>query len=221
MSLSEANQDYLKAIYKLRAHGTVTTQALADRLKVAPPSATAMIKKLAALQLVTHTPYYGVQLTQTGEKIALEIIRHHRLVETYLTEVLGLGWDQAHIEAERWEHILSEEVEARMDAALGSPTRDPHGAAIPTLNGEIAVDDWTRLSEVSGGENLIVRRVSDENAELLGHLREIGLVPGAHVAVQRAVGAEGTLHLEIEGQAHVFGIAPARFVYVETLDETL
>jgi DtxR family Mn-dependent transcriptional regulator len=220
MSLSEANQDYLKAIYKLRSRGVVTTQALADRLKVAPPSATAMVKKLAALQLVTHTPYYGVQLTPTGEKIALEVIRHHRLVETYLTEILGLGWDQAHIEAERWEHILSEEVEARMDAALGNPTRDPHGAAIPSIDGKIVVDDWTRLADVSGGENLIVRRVSDENAQLLGHLREIGLVPGARVAVQRAVGAEGTLHLQIEGETRVFGLDPARFVYVEIVSNT-
>src|SRR6185503_11544982 len=110
--LTPAAEDYLKSIYSLRTESaTVTTQALAGRLGVAAPSATAMVKKLASLQLVRHTPYYGVELTPAGEKIALEVIRHHRLVETYLAEVLGVPWDKVHDEADRWEHVISEEVE--------------------------------------------------------------------------------------------------------------
>src|SRR5690606_39879727 len=148
MVLSAAAEDYLKTIYKLRDDDApTTTQAVAARLSVAPPSATAMIKKLAAMKLVRHTPYRGVELTEAGEKIALEVIRHHRLIETYLAEVLGVAWDKVHDEAERWEHVLSEEVEAKMAAALGNPTRDPHGAPIPALDGSVPRDGWTRLSE--------------------------------------------------------------------------
>ncbi|HEX8833958.1 MAG TPA: metal-dependent transcriptional regulator, partial [Abditibacteriaceae bacterium] len=160
--ISHAAEDYLKTIYKLRTADSlepggaqaVTTQALAVRLGVSSPSATAMVKKLASLSLVRHTPYYGVELTEAGEKIALEIIRHHRLVETYLTQILGVEWDKVHAEAERWEHILSDEVEARMDAALGNPTRDPHGAPIPTRDGQIARDIWDNLQTFSAGSHL-------------------------------------------------------------------
>jgi DtxR family Mn-dependent transcriptional regulator len=174
-----------------------------------------MVKKLAAMKLVRHEPYKGVQLTVTGEKIALEVIRHHRLVETYLTQVLGLEWDKVHDEAERWEHVLSDEVEARMAEALGHPTHDPHGAPIPTLNGEIAADEWTRLSDAEKGTQATVRRVSDEDAELLGHLREVGLVPGNEVEVLRAIAAEGVLQLRVAGRKRTVGIAPAASVFVE------
>jgi DtxR family Mn-dependent transcriptional regulator len=219
--LSAAAEDYLKTIYKLRssdegAGAPVTTQALAERLGVAAPSATAMVKKLASLELVRHTPYRGVELTEAGEKIALEVIRHHRLVETYLAEVLGVAWDKVHDEAERLEHVLSEEVEERMSAALGHPTRDPHGAPIPTHDGRIERDAWLRLSGFDAGSQVIVRRVSDENAVLLRHLSDVGLVPGARVEVLRNTAAEGVLLLRVEGQNHTVGVPAAAIVLVST-----
>ncbi len=216
MILSPACEDYLKAIYKLRSGGeAVTTQAIAARMEVAPPSATAMIKKLASLKLARHEKYYGVELTPAGEKIALEIIRHHRLIETYLSEVLGMDWDKVHDEAERWEHILSEEVEAKMAAALGNPTRDPHGAPIPTLEGEIPQDGWLRLSEVSAGTTATIRRVSDQSADLLRHFQEMDLVPGREIEVLRATPAEGVLRLRVVGENKIIGLAPAKEIFVE------
>jgi DtxR family Mn-dependent transcriptional regulator len=216
MTLSPACEDYLKTIYKLRCDGeTVTTQAVAARLGVAPPSATAMIKKLASLKLARHEKYYGVELTPAGEKIALEVIRHHRLIETYLADVLGLEWDKVHDEAERWEHILSDEVEAKMAAALGHPTRDPHGAPIPSLDGDMARDGWLRLSEASAGTAATVRRVSDENADLLRHLHDLNLVPGCEIEVLRAAPAEGVLQLRVAGKRKTIGALPAQAVFVE------
>ncbi len=132
--LSSAVEDYLKAIHTLGATSSapVTTQALADHLNIAPASATNMAKRLAAMGLAHHTPYRGIELSQTGERIAVEVVRHHRIIETFLSEVLGLDATKVHAEAERWEHVLSEEVEALMMAKLGHPEFDPHGQPIPT-----------------------------------------------------------------------------------------
>ncbi len=214
--LSAAVEDYLKTIYALRSEGAeiVTTQALANRLSVAAPSVTAMVKKLAALQLARHTPYRGVELLPAGEKIALEIIRHHRLIETYLAQILGLDWDKVHDEAERLEHVLSEEVEARMAAALGNPLRDPHGAPIPSASGEIPRESDSPLSGATAGEFLTVRRVADENSEVLRHLSAVGLRPDAQIEVLRAEAAEGVLQLRVDGVAQTIGAAPARSVFV-------
>jgi DtxR family Mn-dependent transcriptional regulator len=130
--LSQTAEDYLKEIYKLQTEqGRATTSALAERVGVSPPSATAMLKKLAELKLVRHEPYHGVTLTRAGEKAAIEVIRHHRLLEQYLSETLGLPLDHVHAEADRLEHALSEELEARIDESLGFPTHDPHGDPIP------------------------------------------------------------------------------------------
>ena len=220
LSLSHSAQDYLKTIYQLQRGGSpVTTQALADSLEVAAPSATAMVKKLAALNLVRHAPYRGVELTRAGEKIALEMIRHHRLIETYLAEVLGVSWDKVHDEAERWEHVLSEEVEAKIAEALNHPSHDPHGSPIPTVDGDIAHDDWTPLSQIGAGIAVTVRRVEDENGELLRHLHELRLVPGAQVDVLRAVAAEGVLQLRVEGEKCTLGLAPAAAIYVEVHED--
>ena len=227
-TLSPAVEDYLKTIYHLREESEglassseaepwvgVTTQAVASRLGVSSPSATAMIKKLAALGLARHTPYRGVELSEGGEKVALEVIRHHRLSETFLTQVLGVEWDRAHEEADKWEHVLSEEVEARMAALLGDPTHDPHGAPIPTLDGRVARASGAPLAQAEAGERVVVRRVRDEDGELLRHLGAVGLVPGAEVEVLRAVPAEGVLQLRISGQGCVIGLAPASAVVVE------
>jgi len=235
-TLSSSGEDYLKAIYKLRGEGAsdvrsegasdvrsegasatsanVSTQALAARLGVAAPSATAMVKKLATMKLVVHSPYRGVELTRAGEQIALEVIRHHRLVETYLSEVLGVAWDKVHDEAERWEHVLSEEVEAKMAEALGHPTRDPHGAPIPAVDGTIARDNWTRLGEASSGTTWTMCRASDKRGETLRHLGELGLVPGARIEVLRAAPEEGVLHLRVGGRKQILGKAPADAVFV-------
>jgi DtxR family transcriptional regulator, Mn-dependent transcriptional regulator len=133
--LSEAIQDYLKSIYKLEAaHGRVTIGALAKDQEVSPASASAMVKKLAALDLLEHEPYHGARLTPAGERVALEVIRHHRLIELYLAETLGLDVEDVHDEADRLEHVISEELEARIDKALGFPTHDPHGDPIPDKN---------------------------------------------------------------------------------------
>jgi DtxR family Mn-dependent transcriptional regulator len=133
--LSDAIQDYLREIYKLSASGDrVTTTALARGMGVSPASASAMVKKLAALSLVVHAPYHGVSLTPEGERVALEVIRHHRLLELYLAETLGIHIDEVHDEANRLEHVLSEELEARIDESLGYPTHDPHGDPIPDAN---------------------------------------------------------------------------------------
>ena len=134
-ALSDAIQDYLKEIYKLGTESErVSTSALAERQQVSAASASAMVKKLAALGLAEHAPYRGVTLTHAGEQVALEVIRHHRLLELYLAETLGIGVDDVHDEADRLEHVLSEELEARIDSALGFPTHDPHGDPIPDAN---------------------------------------------------------------------------------------
>lgn len=215
--LSSSMEDYLKTIYHLREEGAdeVSTLLVATRLGVAAPSATAMIKKLATLELVNHEPYHGVKLTADGERVALEIIRHHRLSEAFLTQVLGLEWDKAHAEADRWEHVLSEEVEAKMAALLGDPTHDPHGAPIPTLDGRIAEFGGQLLTEIGPGQRAKVVRVSDEDAPLLRHLAEVGLVPGARVEVLRAEEVEGVLKLRVGKREQVLGVVPARGVWVE------
>ena len=221
-SLSAATEDYLKTILHLREEAPVgatseaiTTQAIASRLAVAAPSATAMIKKLATLGLVSHTPYHGVELTSEGEKVALEVTRHHRLSESFLTEILGLDWDKAHIEAEKWEHVLSEEVEARMAAMLGHPTHDPHGSPIPTLDGKMPRETGEPLSQLPAGTRAIVRRVSDEDAAVLRYLQTVGLVPGAHFEITRAVPAEGVLQIRVGDTEYTVGLAPAKAVIVE------
>ena len=181
---SQAIEDYLKAIYKLQVRdSTVLTSVLASYLQVSPSAATGMIKKMAASNLVRHRPYQGVELTAPGEKIALEVIRHHRLVELYLTEALGVPWDKVHDEAEKWEHVLSEDLEDRIDAFLGYPKSDPHGAPIPDRDGKISDRDVRTLSELSTGDKAVIIEVCDEDAEILRYLGEAHLYPRTEVQV--------------------------------------
>lgn len=217
--LSAATEDYLKAIYKLCGEdGAASTRALSQRLGVSAPSVTVMMKKLAARKLVRHTPYHGVELTASGEKIALEIIRHHRLIETYLAEILGMDWDKVHDEAERWEHVLGEEAEARIAALLGNPQHDPHGAPIPSVDGVVARERFSPLSQARAGQKLRVQRVSDEDGELLRHLQKIGVVPRAEIEVMRAESAEGVLHLRVGGKKQTIGSVPAGVVFVGAVE---
>src|SRR5438477_486719 len=158
--LSQTAQDYLKEIYKLeKGSGRAVTSAIAERLGVAPPSVTSMLKKLAALGLVEHEPYKGARLTKMGEKAAVEVIRHHRLLEQYLSETLGMPIDAVHAEADRLEHALSEELEARIDESLGFPTHDPHGDPIPDAALNIETAAGRPLAELEPGERATVRRV--------------------------------------------------------------
>jgi DtxR family Mn-dependent transcriptional regulator len=196
--LSDAAQDYLREIYKLQTeNGHVKTSALAQRMRVAPPSATAMMKKLASHGLVDHRPYYGVRLTRTGERIALELLRHHRLLELYLARTLELGLDAVHAEADRLEHALSETLEERIDKALGSPTQDPHGDPIPDVKLRIVDSKSKRLTELEPGEVATVRRVPDGDVELLGYLATLALVPGQRVRLIQAEPFGGPLTLQI------------------------
>ncbi len=180
--LSVAVQDYLKAIYALEtARERVTTSALAARMGVSAPSATAMAKRLAELGLVERAPYKGVALTEDGRTSALEMLRHHRLLERYLADRLGLTLDEVHAEADRLEHALSEELEAKIDAELGYPTRDPHGDPIPDRELRLKAGRDRTLADLKPGERAPVSRVPNDDPELLRYLAELGLVPGSDV----------------------------------------
>ena len=207
--ITPAVEDYLKAIYQLEQEepkaGSVTGQRIAERLGVASPSVTNMIKRLSELGLVEHERYRGVELSDTGERIALEVVRHHRLLERYLVEALGYGWDEVHDEAERLEHHISEALEARMAAALGDPTVDPHGDPIPHLDGSVAGADTRKLVDLAPGDVAVVRRVSDQDPERLRYLERLGLRPGANVRLLEALPFDGPLRLEIAGTEQVIG----------------
>jgi DtxR family transcriptional regulator, Mn-dependent transcriptional regulator len=202
-ALSDAIQDYLKEIYKLQAGGErATTSAIARRLGVAPSSATSMLKKLAVLGLAEHAPYRGAELTEAGRKIALEVIRHHRLLEQYLAETLGLGIDAVHAEADRLEHVLSEELEARIDQALGFPTHDPHGDPIPDAKLNVEGSKLRPLAALQPGEEAVVRRVPDGDADLLRYLSKLALVPGRRVAMGGGEPFGGPLTVIVAGARH-------------------
>src|SRR5918998_1935113 len=182
--LTVAVQDYLKAIYALESAGErVTTSALATRMGVSAPSATAMTKRLADLGLVERAPYRGVALTEDGNRGALEVLRHHRLLERYLVDRLGLSLHEVHAEAELLEHALSEELEAKIDAELGFPTHDPHGDPIPDRELRVAPDGDSTLLDLPPGDRASVSRVPDGNSELLRYLAELALLPGSDVQV--------------------------------------
>jgi DtxR family Mn-dependent transcriptional regulator len=199
--LSDAVQDYLREIYKLQLeHGEVKTSTLAMRMGVAPPSATAMMKKLASLGLVEHRLYHGVRLTRPGERIALELLRHHRLLELYLARTLDLGIDAVHAEADRLEHALSEALEEHIDKALGSPTQDPHGDPIPDPKLRIVHPKSKPLTELRAGQEATVERIPDGDGELLRYLATLGLVPGEPVQLVRAEPFGGPLIVRTNGR---------------------
>ncbi len=186
--LSEAQEDYLKAIYQLAEGGAVTTQDLARRLSVRPASVTGMLKKLAALGLVVHVPYRGVRLTPSGERVALEVLRHHRLLEAFLAEALGFSWEAVHAEADRLEHHISEAFEARIAELLGHPERDPHGDPIPTPELTLPHPPGRALLLAEPGRYRLLR-VRAQDADLLRALSRLGLVPGAALSVIERVPA--------------------------------
>jgi DtxR family transcriptional regulator, Mn-dependent transcriptional regulator len=208
--LSVAIQDYLKEIYKLQSEGErPTTTAIARRMGVAPSSATSMLKKLAALGLAQHSPYRGVELSTAGTKIALEVIRHHRLLEQYLAETLGLGIDAVHAEADRLEHVISEELEARIDEKLGYPTQDPHGDPIPDADLRIERRTLRSLDALEPGEEATVERVPDGDPALLRYLALLRLLPGRRVTLRRSEPFEGPVTVLVDGSEHAISRALA------------
>jgi DtxR family transcriptional regulator, Mn-dependent transcriptional regulator len=203
MELTAAIQDYVREIWKLESEGgRATTSALAERLDVSPPSVTAMLKKLASLGLVEHRRYRGATLTAKGERVALEVIRHHRLLEQYLVETLGLPLDAVHAEAHRLEHALSEELEAEIDRSLGFPTRDPHGDPIPRPDLTLDEVELTPLSALEAGNKATVERIPDGDGELLRYLAQLKLTPGSRLEVRDAAPFEGPLTIRIGGADH-------------------
>lgn len=216
--LTQSVQDYLKVIYRIGEDGrAVTTSALADALDISDASATNMIKKLAAMKLARHSPYRGVELTKAGEKIALEVIRHHRLVEAFLVEALGVPWDRVHDEAEKIEHVLSEDLEDRIASYLGEPSADPHGDPIPSKTGVVAESPQASLADIGTGRSAVIRRVSDQNPEHLRHFSALGLVPNARVDIVEREPFDGPLHVRVGSEAeHVLDQSLADKIRVST-----
>src|SRR5256884_7028060 len=214
---ASAVEDYAKAIYALerRAGGAVSTNALADRLGVTPASASGMVKRLDEMGLVSHEPYRGVQLTAEGLRLALEVIRHHRLLELYLAEQLGVPWDRVHAEAEVLEHVLSEDLEKLIAAKLGNPTRDPHGDPIPTPDLRIVEPDTVALDSLQTGACGTFVRVSDSEPEMLRYLAERGIAPGDRFEIIDKQPFDGPLFARFGDEVHVLGGALARAMRVE------
>jgi DtxR family transcriptional regulator, Mn-dependent transcriptional regulator len=215
--LSDAIEDYAKAIYALaqRGDGVVSTTALAARLQVTAPSVSAMVKKLAERGLVEHVPYKGVRLTAEGERVALEVMRHHRLLELYLAEHLGVPWDRVHEEAEALEHALSEGLEARIAAKLGNPTHDPHGDPIPDEELHIDEGETRSLADLEVGDRGRFVRVSDADPEMLRYLDARGVRLGDRFQVVERQPFDGPLSVQFGKRVQVLGGALAAAMRVE------
>ncbi len=213
--LSAPVEDYLKAIYELERGGVaVATTALAALLDVAPPSVTGMVRRLADQGLLTHEPYHGVRLTPDGRLLALRTLRRHRVIEAYLAEALGYGWDEVHDEAERLEHAASDDLIDRMAAAIGEPSVDPHGAPIPSRDGAVADQRLLNLGDVKVGATVEVVRISDDDPALLRYLDDLAIKPGSIVRVVERAPFGGPITLKVGGAVRAIGPALAHELYV-------
>jgi len=214
---STAVEDYAKAIYALERRGgaAVSTNALAARLGVTAASASGMVKRLGEIGLVEHRPYRGVSLTDDGRRVALEVMRHHRLLELYLVQSLGLSWDRVHEEAEVLEHVLSEELEDLIAAKLGDPTHDPHGDPIPTRELTIEERATESLQMLDAGACGTFTRISDSDPDMLRFLARRGIAPGDELEVVEKQPFEGPLFVRFGDQIHVLGGELARAMRVE------
>lgn len=214
-----AVQDYLKAIHELNVGGeAAATSLIAERLGVAAGSVTGMLKRLASRGLVEHVPYYGARLTGTGEAEAIRLIRRHRVLELFLVQVLGYGWDEVHEEAERLEHAVSDRLIERMAAVLGDPAEDPHGAPIPEPGVAFEDQQYPSLWELETGATAVLRRVPDEDPDALRYLAELDLRPGAELRVVRRAPFNGPLTVVIGDTEHVIGAELSRALQVERID---
>ncbi|HVS49713.1 MAG TPA: metal-dependent transcriptional regulator [Candidatus Dormibacteraeota bacterium] len=215
-TFTRSQQDYLKALYQL--HGDqrpVPTRDLAQRLGISSPSVSEMVTRLSAQGLVEHDRYRGQQLTREGRKVALELIRHHRLLEMFLVQVLGYSWDEVHDEAERLEHVISERMEERIFELLGRPELDPHGHAIPTLGGKIRPLSDRPLSQCRVGEKVVVQGVSDDDPGRLRELERRGLLPGTRIEIVGDSKFEGPIAVRIKGRRVSVPLGLARAMFVE------
>jgi DtxR family Mn-dependent transcriptional regulator len=211
-------QDYLKNIYDLTEHGeNASTNALAEKLKISAPSVTGMIKKLSKAKppLVEYQKHQGVTLTKDGRRAALEVIRHHRLLEMWLVQTLGYSWDEVHEEAERLEHVISEDFERRIAAAMGHPIRDPHGDLIPTEDLKMPEDDSMPLSALRPGKTATILRVKASDPNLLRYLEGISLIPGAKIEIKEHSPFDHNLTIKIERKSIVLGLNITSQIFVE------
>jgi len=215
-TFTRSQEDYLKALYHLHGDSRpVPTRDLAQRLGISSPSVSEMVGRLVTQGLVEHDRYRGQQLTKEGRKVALELVRHHRLLEMFLVQVLGYSWDEVHEEAERLEHVISERMEQRIFDLLGRPELDPHGHAIPTLTGKVRPVSNRALSECAVGEKVVVQGVSDEDAAKLRELDRRGLVPGTPIEVVGASEYEGPIDIRVRGRRLSVPLGLARALFVE------
>ena len=219
-ALSGPVEDYLKVIYDLERVGEpAATNDIAERLAISPASVSGMMRRLADQRLITHEPYRGVRLTDSGRRAALRTLRRHRILECYLTEVLGYPWDGVHEEAERLEHAASEELIERMARALGDPVQDPHGAPIPTRDGRVEEQSLRTLATAATGERVRVRRVQDEDAPRLRYLAELGIRPGAVLRILDRAPFDGPMTLWVDesggGTTRAIGVGLAEHVFVD------
>ena len=216
IAISKEREDYLKTIYHLQYEETpVRTTTIARALGVEPASVTGVIKRLSELNLLNYEPYKGVSLTDDGRRVALEVIRHHRLIELYLIEKLGYGWDEVHDEAERLEHAVSPLFIERISAAMGNPQIDPHGSPIPTKDGHIGPRAGISLAELTVGQGGRVARVEDDDPDLLRYLGGLGMVPGANLVVLEVAPFGGPIRVNINGSERALGPEAAANVFIE------
>ncbi len=215
--LSANTQDYIKVIYKLQEQGNATTNEIAKVMNVSSASVTNMCKKLAELRLAEHESYRGVKLTPAGMNIALEIIRHHRLLELYLTQALGYSWDRVHEEAERLEHHISEEFEDKVDALLGSPQYDPHGDPIPARDGSLPFLHRLPLYGCAVDTDLTIRRVNSESPDFLRYVEKLGLKPGTVVRIVTQEPFDGPITLQVGETSCSIGSETAHNIFVEII----
>jgi DtxR family Mn-dependent transcriptional regulator len=220
-SVTSSIQDYAKAVYALeaRAGGAVSTNDLAERLGVTPGSVSAMLRKLSDVGLLEHEPYHGVRLTEQGRRVALEVLRHHRLIELFLAEELGMPWDRVHAEAEVLEHVLSEELEQLISARLGDPALDPHGDPIPTPALKIEESDTRSLAELPAGTSGRFVRVSDSNPEMLRYLAQHGISIGDPLQVTGRQPFGGPVFVKVGEREHALGGELAQAMRIELEEE--
>jgi DtxR family transcriptional regulator, Mn-dependent transcriptional regulator len=214
---SEQIENYLKNIYKIQSvEGKVSTSSLSEKLQISPASVSEMVKKLADGGSLTHTPYKGVELTESGKRTALKIVRKHRLWEMFLVEVLHFGWDEIDEEAEKFEHIMSDKMEDKIDEVLGFPSVDPHGDPIPTKSGTVKTARSFALAEVEEGSNVRVVRVNDDNAELLQYASSIGLSLNKKFTVKQRMKFDNSLIIKIGSKDLTISATLAENIFVES-----
>lgn len=218
--ITQAIQDYLKVIYKIEETGeSPTTNTIAERLNVTQPSVTGMVKKLSEMNLISYTPYHGAELTEAGRKIALEVIRHHRLLELYLAKAMGYSWDRVHQEAEKLEHFISEEFEEKMVEILGNPNSDPHGAPIPSKDGSIAERKLATLTSIPVGQTVRIKQISDRDSEKLRYLAGIGIYPEVLIVVLEKTPFGGASLVRVGDKQHYLGEGLTDSIFVSLVTE--